>query len=88
MAKLRRRLSRDAAEADDGSILTMLHLAGFEKSMGNQQSFVAHMSQVEKMISLRGGVDQLHADSTTRGTVDLYVVVQLTLSGSSLMMHC
>ncbi|KIW75478.1 hypothetical protein Z517_10219 [Fonsecaea pedrosoi CBS 271.37] len=77
MSKLRARLAKPNARADDGAILTILYLAMFERGLGNDAAFKAHRAQVDQMVASRGGVDCLGVDSSARATL----TVLLSLSG-------
>ncbi|OQV05247.1 hypothetical protein CLAIMM_10019 [Cladophialophora immunda] len=77
MSKLRARLAKPNARADDGAILTILYLAMFERGLGNEAAFKAHRAQVDQMVASRGGVSRLGVDSSARATL----TVLLSLSG-------
>jgi hypothetical protein len=66
MMKLRSRLAASPSQVDDGAILTVLYLAMFEGSVGNEVGFEVHLRQVKSMIAARGGIDSLCLDSHGR----------------------
>ncbi|KIX94218.1 uncharacterized protein Z520_09928 [Fonsecaea multimorphosa CBS 102226] len=77
MSKLRARLARPNARADDGAILTILYLAMFERGLGNNAAYKAHRAQVDQMVASRGGVSRLGVGTSARATL----TVLLSLSG-------
>ena len=71
MAKLRSRLAKSDAGVDDGAILTMIHLAMFERGLGQEIAFQSHIDQVNKIIASRGGIESLGVDSFAQATIKL-----------------
>lgn len=69
MSRLRSRLAKPNARADDGAILTVLFLAMFERGLGNNAAFKAHRRQVDKIVASRGGDERLGVNSPARATL-------------------
>ncbi|KAJ9603245.1 hypothetical protein H2200_012023 [Cladophialophora chaetospira] len=83
MSKLRGRLAKPNAKADDGAILTILFLAMFERGLGNSSAWEAHRDQVDKMVASCGGVEQLGVNSSARAALTVYAFTRLLQQPSS-----